>query len=312
MAAQTWLWIGFGIIVAGILAYDLGVVGREKHEIGEREALRLVGVYVLLAILFGAAVFVWVGADSGMEYFTAYLLEESLSLDNIFIWLLIFEQLQVPDDARHKVLFWGIIGAMALRGIFIFAGTALIDSFEWVLYLFGALVLFSGAMLLRRGRSGGARDIANSRMMLFMRRHLDVTDGYRGRRFFVREDGKLRATPLLAAVVIIETTDLAFALDSIPAIFGVTRDRLVVYTSNVFAILGLRALFFAVAGLIEHLRYMRYGLSLLLILIGLKMILGGFVEIPIWLTLCTTIAVIAGSIGLSLLPRDAPTARRKG
>jgi tellurite resistance protein TerC len=294
-----WLWIAFGVIVVGVLIFDLGVVGRQKRNIGLRESLLMVAGYVVLAILFGVALFVFRGADSGIEYATAYLLEESLSLDNIFIWVLIFDNLEVPEDARHKVLFWGIVGAMALRGGFIFAGAALINAFDWMLYVFGALVIYSAIRLLRSG--GGKQDVGDSRILAFVRQRLKVTKDYKGEKFFVHADGRLRATPLLLALLVIELTDLVFALDSIPAIFGVTRDTLVVYSSNVFAILGLRAAYFAVAGLVEHLHYLRYGLSLLLLLVGAKMIAGGFVEIPLWLTLATTVTILGGTIGLSLL-----------
>lgn len=296
---HIWLWAGFAVIVAGILAFDLGIIGRKGRDVGVRGAGLMVGTYVMLAILFGCAVFVWAGSNAGLEFFTAYLLEQSLSLDNIFVWLLIFRHLEVPDEAQHKVLFWGIMGAMVLRGIFIFAGTALINAFEWLLYLFGGLVIFSGMRLLAHG--GGERDISNNRLLKLIRRHLNLTHEYQGRSFFVRSKGQLYATPLLVALIVIETTDLVFALDSVPAIFGVTRDPFIVYTSNIFAILGLRAMYFVVAGLVERLRYLRYGLALLLVLIGAKMIGSNFVEIPIWMTLGGTVAVLGGSIGLSLL-----------
>ncbi|HET8728578.1 MAG TPA: TerC/Alx family metal homeostasis membrane protein [Alphaproteobacteria bacterium] len=308
MEARTWLWIAFGVIVVGILVFDLGVVGRQKSKLELKPALLLAGVYVSLALAFGVAVLFWIGADAGLQYYTAYVLEESLSLDNIFLWVLVFQQLKVPDAAQHKVLFWGIMGAIVLRGVFIFAGTALVQSFEWVLYIFGVLVLFSGIKLLRGG--GAENDVGNSRVLKFLRRYLDVTEHYEGNRFLVRHDGRLNATPLLAALVVIETTDIVFALDSIPAIFGITQDRFVVYTSNVFAVIGLRALYFTVANLVEHLRYLRYGLSLLLILIGAKMIAGGFVEIPVWLTLGATVAILGGAIGLSLMHRESRSAER--
>lgn len=306
---ETWLWIAFGVIVAAILAFDFGIVGRRRATPSLREALSTVAAFVLLGVLFGIAVYAVKGPDAGIAWFTAYLLEQSLSVDNIFVWLLIFEYLEVPENAQRKVLFWGIGGAMLLRGVFIFAGTALIAAFDWVLYVFGAVVLVSAVRMLRAG--GGKHDIGASRLLGFLRQHLHVTDDYAGRRFLVRDGKHLCATPLLLAVIFIELTDAVFALDSIPAIFGVTQDRLVIYTSNILAILGLRALYFTVAGLLEHLRYLRYGLAVLLMLIGAKMIAGGFVEIPVSAMLAATVAILAGTIGLSLWRRPARSRRAR-
>ena len=300
--SQTILWIAFAVLVVGILAFDLGVMGRRKRDIGTRRALMMVGVYSALALLFGGAIFMSVGTDAGLEYVTAWLLEQSLSLDNIFIWVLIFQHFDIADDAQQRVLFWGIIGAMVLRGIFIFAGTALIGAFEWLLYLFGALVIVSGIRLLMKGEDAG-KDIGDNRLLRFLRRRLNVVEDDKDRHFFVRRDGKRHVTQMFLALIVIEATDLVFALDSIPAIFGVSRDPLIVYTSNIFAVLGLRALYFAVSGLVEHLRYLRYGLALLLVLIGAKMIGGHFIDIPIWTTLAATVAILGGTIAASLWHR---------
>lgn len=297
---DEWLWIMFGVFVAGILAFDLLWLGRRTETIEPAQALRMVASYSVLALLFGAAVFWSRGRDAGLEYLTAWMLEQSLSLDNIFVWVLIFEHLGVADEAQRRVLFWGIIGAMGLRAIFIFAGVALIGAFDWLLYGFGALVIFSGLRLLRSG--GAGPDFEKSRILRFLRRRFNIVEAC-GDRFFVRRNGARHATHLFLALVLIETTDLAFALDSIPAIFGVTRDPLIVYTSNIFAVLGLRALYFAIAGFIERLHYLRYGLALLLVLIGAKMIGGHFIEVPIWLTMGITIALIGGTAALSLLWR---------
>lgn len=301
---RLYLWIGFGVIVAGILIFDLAVLSKRKRALRLRQTLIIVGVYMLIAVLFGMAIVMSVGTDAGLQYFTAYLLEMSLSFDNVFVWVVIFKQLQVPPNEQDNVLFWGILGAMAFRAAFIFAGAALIELFDWVLYLFGAIAIFSGARLLRANRQP-EHDVTGNRLFHFLHRHMRVTDDYRNGQFIVRRQGLLCATPLLVALVIIETSDIVFALDSVPAILGVTRDRLVVYTSNILAVLGLRALYFAIAGLVEHLRYLRYGLSLLLVLIGLKMIASEFVEIPIWLTLGATISILAGTIGLSLMSRQS-------
>jgi tellurite resistance protein TerC len=301
---ETWLWIAFAVIVIGILLFDLVIVGRQEKDIGARQGLAMVAAYAALAALFGIAVFVWVGSDAGFEFFTAYFLEQSLSLDNIFVWILIFQQLAVPDDARRKVLLWGILGAIVLRGVFIFAGAALIHLFEWLLYLFGAAVIVSGVRLLRSG-GGKQHDVGKSRVLAALRRHLDITRGFHGKRFFVRAGGHVSATPLFVALIVVETTDVVFALDSIPAIFGVTRDPFVVYTSNIFAVLGLRAMFFLVEDLVERLHYLRYGLALLLVFIGLKMIAAQFVELPTWATLVITLGILAGSIAVSLLRSTA-------
>jgi tellurite resistance protein TerC len=277
------LWSGFAAIVAAALAFDLFVIGRRRR-LGARKALAIYAAYVALALVFGGALAWKLGPGRGVDYFTAYLLETSLSLDNIFVWLLIFERLAVPEDGRHKALFWGVAGALAMRAGFILAGTTLLARFEWLLYALGGLVLASGVRMLRRG--GEPPDPGKSRVLRLIRRHLPVN------RFWT-------------AVLLIETVDLAFALDSIPAIFGVSRDPLVVYSSNVFAVLGLRALYFAVAGAVERLRYLRYGLALLLGLIGLKMIASAFVELPVWLTLGATLLVLGGTVLASLLHRGA-------
>ncbi len=307
--SHPWLWAIFAVMVVGILVFDLGVMGRRKRAISTRRALIMVGVYTSLALLFGGAIFVTVGPDPGLEYVTAWLLEQSLSLDNIFIWVLIFEHFRIEDAAQKRVLFWGIIGAMVLRGIFIFAGTALIGAFEWLLYLFGALVIVSGIRLLVNGGESG-RNIGDSRLLRLLRRRLKVVEDSRDRSFFVRREGKLHVTQMFLALVVIEVTDLIFALDSIPAIFGISRDPLIVYTSNIFAVLGLRALYFAVSGLVEHLRYLRFGLALLLVLIGAKMIGGHFVDIPIWMTLSGTVAILGGTVAISLWVRHRDTKAR--
>jgi tellurite resistance protein TerC len=294
-----WFWAGFVVILAALLAFDLGVVGRQKSRIGVRESLLLTAGYVSVALLFGGAVFIFEGADKGLEYLTGYLLEKGLSVDNIFVFVLIFGHFQVPREYQHRVLFWGLLGALAMRAALIFAGTALLARLDWAIYVFAVIVIASGIRLLAKGE--GAPDLEDNRILKFLRRHLRVTKDYDGRRFFVRRAGARYATPLTLTLVLIETSDLIFAFDSIPAIFGVTRDPFIIYTSNAFAILGLRALYFAVAGLMRRFELLHYGLAIMLILIGVKMIVGEFVEIPVWLTLSVTLLIIAGSVGLSLI-----------
>jgi tellurite resistance protein TerC len=289
-------WIGFALVVSVALAFDLLFMGRRA--ISVRASLIMTAAYVVLALGFGAAVWVGRGAEPALAYLAAYLLEKSLSLDNIFVFLLIFNHFGVPREFQHRVLLWGILGALAMRAVFIFAGIALLHAAHWVIYLFGAVVLAGGVRILRRGRS--APDVENNRMLRLLRRLVPITADYRGGAFFVREAGVWRATPLFAVMILVETTDVIFAVDSIPAIFGLTRDPFIIYTSNVFAILGLRALYFALAGVVERFRYLEYGLSLVLILIGLKMLLEAVVVIPPLWTVMATLALLLGSVALSL------------
>jgi tellurite resistance protein TerC len=294
-----WFWGVFVAILVALLVFDLGVIGRQKSRIGIRESLLLTAGYVTVALLFGGAVFIVEGTGKGFEYLTGYLLEKSLSVDNIFVFVLIFGHFQVPREYQHRVLFWGILGALGMRAAMIFAGTALLNQLDWVIYVFAVIVIASGIRLLVKGDEDP--DLEDNRILRFLRRHMRVTKDYEGRRFFVRREGVRYATPLALTLLFIETSDLMFAFDSIPAIFGVTRDPFIIYTSNAFAILGLRALYFAVAGLMRRFQYLHYGLAIILILIGLKMIADQFVEIPIWATLSVTLAIIGGSVGLSMI-----------
>ena len=297
-------WAAFGVIIIAALVFDLGVVGRKKGTISVKFAAWLSVGYIAIALAFGAGVYLLKGHQEGLEYFAGYALEKSLSLDNIFVFVVIFSQMKVPPEARHKVLFWGVIGALVMRAGMIFAGSALLNAMEWMIFVFGAVVIFSCIRLLFR--EDEPPDPEDNRLLRLLRRWLPMTKQYDGRRFLTTgDDGKRYATPLMAALVVIESSDLLFALDSIPAIFGITRDPFIVYTSNAFAILGLRALFFAIAGLIDKLRYLHYGLALLLVLIGIKMIVGEFVEIPVWVTLGGTVLLLAATTAASLLRRDA-------
>ncbi len=301
--SDTGLWIVFAVVAAAILLFDFFFLARMAHRLSPQRALLIVALYAAAALGFGGLVFASRGSDSGMEYLTGYLLEQSLSFDNIFVWVLIFKNLSIPDDDQEKVLFWGILGAMVFRAGFIFGGAEILNLFDWALYGFGALVIFSGIRLLT---SSGKDNIENSRIMKFAKANLPVTKELKGRAFVVRKNGGWVATPLLLALVVLELTDVFFALDSIPAVFGVTRDTLIIYSSNILAVIGLRALYFAVARLMEHLRYLRYGLSLLLVLIGVKMIASNLIDVPIWITLSATFALIAGTVALSLLKGKSP------
>jgi len=296
---MLWAWVGFNAFVVALLALDLGVFHRKAHQITVREALISSAAYIALALAFNAGVYWLMGTQKGLEFTTGYLIEWSLSLDNIFVMAMIFGHFAVPPAFQHRVLFWGILGALAMRATLILAGTALIHEFHWTIYLFGGFLLVTGLRMLTAGDE--APDLANNRLLCFVRRHLRMTDGYEGSAFFVRRNGLLLATPMLLVLVMVEATDLMFALDSVPAIFAVTDDPFIVYTSNVFAILGLRSLYFALAGIIHRFAYLKYGLSLVLVFIGAKMMLVDVWKVPTALALGVTAALIGGSVVLSLV-----------
>ncbi|GAB58191.1 TerC family protein [Rheinheimera nanhaiensis] len=299
---MLWAWLGFNLFVLALLAFDLGVLHRSAKEISVQEALWLSLAYVVLAMLFAAGVFHFMGAESGYQFVTGYLIEKSLSVDNIFVFLLVFMHFSVPPKYQYKVLFWGIIGALIMRGSLIFVGASLIEAFHWIIYLFGAFLIITGAKMLIA--VGQEPDMENNRIVLFMRRRFRVTEGFEGDRFFVRRQGLLYMTPLFIVLVLVELTDLVFALDSIPAIFAITTDPFIVYTANVFAILGLRALYFALVGIIHRFHYLKYGLSLVLMVVGSKMILNAYFGqkvIPTEIALLITAVLIGGSMAISLL-----------
>jgi len=303
MEASPWLWIGFNAFILLILALDLGVFHRRAHVVGMREALLSSAAYIGLALTFNAGVYWYMGVQKGLEFTTGYLIEWSLSVDNIFVMAMIFGHFAVPAAYQHRVLFWGILGALVMRGILIFAGAALIHQFHWTIYLFGAFLLFTGIKMLMAAEA--EPDLANNRLLRFVRSHVRMTDGYEGTKFFIRRNGVLLATPMLLVLVMVEATDLMFALDSVPAIFAVTSDPFIVYTSNVFAILGLRSLYFALAGIIHRFAYLKYGLSLVLVFIGTKMVLIDVWKVPTALALGVTATLIGGSVVLSLIKTRA-------
>jgi tellurite resistance protein TerC len=306
----VWMWIGFNLLVVALLALDLGVLHRKGREIGIREALLLSLGYVVLALCFGAGLYAALGPKAGTEYLTGYLIEKSLSLDNIFVFVLIFLHFAVPARCQHKVLFWGILGALVMRATLILTGAALLEAFHWVVYVFGAFLVFTGIRMLIAADQ--EPDMEKNRINRFMRRHFRVTEGYEGGRFFVRRQGRLWMTPLFVVLVLIEFTDVLFALDSIPAIFAVTTDPFIVYTSNVFAILGLRALYFALAGIIHRFHYLKYGLSLVLVLVGVKMGVNAWFARPVMpteLTLLLTVLILGVSVAVSLLKTRSSAGR---
>jgi tellurite resistance protein TerC len=297
------LWGGFLLLIFVLLALDLGVFHRKAHVIGLREALLWSVFWICLALVFNAWVYFWFGHKHALEFFTGYVIEKALSVDNIFVFVVIFTYFAVPRELHHRVLFWGILGALLLRAVFIVLGAALIQMFHWVIYVFGAFLIFTGVKLFL-DRGSEVHPEQNPVLKLF-RRFVRSVDGYRGARFFVTENGVRYATPLLLVLVCIEATDVVFAMDSIPAIFAITRDPFIVFTSNIFAILGLRALYFLLAGVIPKFRYLRVGLAVVLVFVGIKMVIEGFYEIPIVLSLLVILVVLSASILLSwILPEE--------
>jgi tellurite resistance protein TerC len=308
----VWPWILFNLFVLAMLAVDLGVFHRKAHEVRLREAAAWSAVWVALSLLFAIGLWQWRGPQAGLEFLTGYLIEKALSVDNIFVFVLLFSWFGVPSRYQHRVLFWGILGALVMRGGMIAAGAVLVERFHWILYVFGAFLVFTG-IRMALSRDEAVHPEANPAIRL-LRRLVPVTSGYRGQRMLVREEigGRLRlaATPLLVVLVLVETTDVVFAVDSIPAIFAVTRDPFLVYSSNVFAILGLRALYFLLAGIIHRFHYLKLGLSAVLAFVGTKMLVAEAYAIPIALSLGVVAAILTTSVVASLVfpRRRAPDA----
>ncbi|MHB9107686.1 MAG: TerC family protein [Armatimonadota bacterium] len=299
MSESIYLWIGFNLFVLCMLALDLGVIHRRDHVIKFREALAWSGFWIALALGFNVLVYLWRGPEVGLQFLTGYLIEKSLSVDNIFVMLMIFTYFRVPALYHHKVLFWGILGALVMRAIFIVAGVALIEQFHWMIYLFGAVLIFTGVkMALEKDKKLHPE---KNPVLCWFRRCMPVTKDYVQGRFFVLQDGRRWATPLMVVLLLIETTDLIFAVDSIPAILAISRDPFIVYTSNVFAILGLRSLYFALSGMMHRFHYLHYGLAVILVFVGGKMLLTEVFKIPIVVALGVVMGVLAISIIASLL-----------
>lgn len=292
---QTWMWVLFAVVVVAALALDLGVLNRKAHAPSMREALTWSVGWISLALLFGVGIWVWQGREAALLFLTGYLVEESLSVDNLFVFLLIFSYFAVPAKYQHKILFWGILGAVVMRGIFITAGLALITQFRWAIYLFGVFLIFTAWRLL--GHQGQEVHPDRNPVLKVVRRILPITSDYSDGRFFRRENGRLWGTPMLVVLVVIETTDVVFAVDSIPAILAITPDPFLVFTSNIFAVLGLRALFFALSGFMSKFHYLHYGLAVILGFIGVKMIISEWVHFPP----AVALGVIAGVLTLSVL-----------
>ncbi len=298
-AGAIWPWIGFNLFVLAMLAIDLGVFHRKAHAVSLKEASIWSGVWIMLALIFNVGLYFFRGPDPALQFFTGWLIEKSLSVDNIFVFVLLFSYFSVPAAYQHRVLFWGIIGALIMRGILIGVGAVLLDQFHWILYLFGAFLIFTG---IRMGLQKETEVHPEKNPLLkFVRRVVPVTRDYEQDRFIVRRVGQLMVTPLLLVLLIVESTDLIFAVDSIPAVFAVTRDPFIVYTSNVFAILGLRSLYFVFANVIDKFYYLKLGLSVILTYVGVKMVLADIYPIPTLLSLAIIAAVLSIAVIASVI-----------
>jgi len=307
MTTSIWIWIGFSIFVLTMLALDLGVFHRKSHNVGMKEALTWSGVWIALALLFNAGVWHWRGGEKALEFLTGYVVELSLSVDNLFVFLLIFGYFKVPAQYQHKVLFWGILGALVMRAVFIGAGIALIQKFHWIIYLFGAVLVISGLKMAFE-KNKEVHPEKNPVLRLF-RRFMPVTAEYHEGRFFIMKDKVRMATPLFIVLLMLETTDLVFAVDSVPAVLAITTDPFIVYTSNVFAILGLRSMFFALAGVMNLFYYLHYGLAAVLVFVGGKMLLADFWKIPTLASLLVIVSLLTVAVVVSILhpaPNDKP------
>jgi tellurite resistance protein TerC len=299
------LWVVFNIFVFGMLALDLGVFHRKAHAATTKESATWCAVWVTLGLIFNAGVYIFLGPEKGLEFLTGYLIEYSLSVDNIFVFIIILSYFSVAPAYQHRVLFWGILGALVMRGIFIGTGALLLQQFHWIIYIFGAFLVFTGIKMLSKQEITVTPE--KNPLLQLLRRFMPVATEYDGKRFFVRKNGKLAVTPLFVVLSVIETTDLIFAVDSVPAIFAVSQDPFIVYTSNVFAILGLRSLYFLLAGVVDLFIYLRYGLGVILGFVGIKMLLSSVYKIPIGLSLAVILGILTLSIVASLVaPRREP------
>lgn len=318
-------WIIFGVIVVALLFLDIGIINRKPHVIKPREAMLQVSLFVGVAVAFNIGIYIWMGPTTGLEFTTGYLLELMLSVDNLFVFILIFGAFCVPRRDQHKVLFYGIIGALVFRMVFIFAGVTLVERFEWILYIFGAFLIVT-AINMVRGQGDKEKSPDKNILVRIFRKFMPVTSDYEGDAFFVRKPGTgakagkmvLWATPMFIALLVVETTDIVFAVDSIPAILGITTNAFVVYSSNVFAVLGLRSMYFALSHILGAFCYLKYGLAAILSFVGIKMLLPIFDEslhVPVEISLVVIVAILAVAIGASLLKtrgaRTCPVIQRK-
>jgi tellurite resistance protein TerC len=296
---SPWLWVGFIAFVLAMLALDLGVFNRKTHVISMKEAGIWTAIWIGLALAFNLILYLWQGAEPALQFLTGYLLEKALSVDNLFVFALIFSLFAVPARFQHRVLFWGVLGALIMRGAFIAVGAALLHSFHWIIYIFGAFLIYTGIKLALHKETSIEPD-RNPAVRLF-HRFFPITNQYHDEHFFVRQAGRLLATPLLLVLVMVESTDLVFAVDSIPAIFAITSDPFLVYTSNVFAILGLRSLYFLLAGALDKFYYLKTALAFILSFVGIKMLISEWVAIPILLSLAVILTLLTTAIIASVI-----------
>jgi len=306
---SIFLWVGFNIFILFLLILDLKIFNRKPHEISIRESLIWSGIWIFISLLFNVVVFLWYGRPAALQFLTGYLIEKSLSVDNLFVFLLLFSYFKVPPRYQHKVLFWGILGALIMRGILIFLGAALVARFHWILYIFGFFLVVTGIRMAFQKKETEVHPERNIIVRLF-KRIFPVTPGFYEEKFFIKKDGKKYATLLFIVLIVIETTDLLFAVDSIPAIFAITQDSFIIYTSNVFAILGLRSLYFALAGIMDLFYYLRHGLSAVLIFVGIKMLLMGYINIPAGFALSMVALILFFAIMASII--RSKKVRKKG
>jgi len=297
---NTFQWVGFNLFILALLVLDLAFINRNSKEISFRQSIAWVGFWTSLALAFNGLVYYWYGPEKAFQYLTGYIIEWSLSVDNLFVFIMIFTYFEVPRRYQYKVLFYGIIGAVVLRGIFVFLGVSLFTAFSWVTYLFGAILVFTGIRMLLQ-KEDEHHHLKDNFLVRWCRKWLPLTDDYHGSRFFLKLDGRKVFTPLFLVLVVVEFTDLVFAVDSIPAVLSITNDPFIVYSSNIFAILGLRSLFFALSGMMQVFRYLKYGLSVILTFVGLKLLIANFIQTPVEWALFTVVIVLAISVFFSLL-----------
>jgi tellurite resistance protein TerC len=298
MEVTIWFWVIFNAFVLLMLTLDLGVFHKKLHVVSVKEAIAWTGIWIFLAMCFNVLVYYMFGQTKALEFFTGYIIEKALSVDNIFVFVLIFSFFQIPAIYQHKILFWGIIGALIMRVIFIFAGVALLEKFHWTIYIFGAILIFTGIKMLTD--KDKKVDPDKNPVIKWFKKIVPTTNELHGDKFFVTLNYKRYATPLFVVLIMVEITDLIFAVDSIPAILGVTQDQFIVYTSNVFAILGLRSLYFALANIIDRFKYLAVGLALILVFVGMKMVIIDFYKIPIHFSLLVIFTILTASILFSL------------
>lgn len=304
-----WAWIGFFVFIAAMLALDLGVFQRESHEVKMKEALIWCGVWFMLAMAFNALIWNWRGSELGQQFLASYLIELCLSVDNVFVFILVFAYFKVPARWQHRVLFWGIIGAVVMRAVFILVGVSVIQRFHWVLYIFGAFLVYTGIKMAIPAKDEEVHPENNPIVKLF-RRFYPVAPHNDHGHFFTRHEGRRMATPLFIVLLVIETTDVVFALDSIPAVLAITSDGFVALTSNIFAILGLRSLYFALSGIMQLFRYLKIGLAMILVFIGTKMLIAPWLHVTTTVSLAVIASVLTMSVLLSLLIKESPNSRK--